>query len=105
MAKKEEPPLWLDAVRKFERAIGVPIEAAVRSDRYFDAVTHMKRAQAQVTTLVESVTDGWFRMLNIPAGSDIRRTREQLSRIERTLESLSKELADRNGSESGERPK
>src|SRR5205823_1018555 len=31
--------LWLTAVHRLERAIGEPVEAAVRSDTYFDAVT------------------------------------------------------------------
>src|SRR6478609_1315797 len=72
MGEKQEPPLWLDAVRKFERA------------------------QSQVTGAVENVTDDVFRMFNIPAGSDVRKLREQLSRMERRLESMSKELAKRD---------
>ena len=94
MADKQEPPLWLNAVRKFERAIGEPIESAVTSDAYFDALTRLKRAQAQVTAVVENVTDDVFRMLNIPAGSDVRKLREQVSRMERRLEAMSKELAN-----------
>ena len=93
MADKQEPPLWLDAVRKFERAIGGPIESAVTSDAYFDALTRLKRAHAQVAAVVENVTDDVFRMLNVPAGSDVRKLREQLSRMERRLEVMSKELA------------
>jgi hypothetical protein len=95
MADKQAPPLWLDAVRRFERAIGVPIESAVTSDAYFDALTRLKRAHAQVASVVENVTDDVFRMLNVPAGSDVRRMREQLSRMERRLEAMSKELANR----------
>ena len=93
MADKQAPPLWLDAVRRFERAIGVPIESAVTSDAYFDALTRLKRAHAQVASVVENVTDDVFRMLNVPAGSDVRKMREQLSRMERRLEAMSKELA------------
>lgn len=93
MAEKQEPPLWLDAVRKFERAIGGPVESFVTSDAYFDAMTHLKRAQSQVQSLVEDVTKDVYRMLNIPTGSDVRKLREQLSRMERQLDALSKELA------------
>ena len=93
MADKQAPPLWLDAVRRFERAVGVPIESAVTSDAYFDALTRLKRAHAQVASVVENVTDDVFRMLNVPAGSDVRKMREQLSRMERRLEAMSKELA------------
>ena len=93
MAEKQEPPLWLDAVRKFERAIGDPIESVVTSEAFFDAMTRFKRAQSQVTDKVENVTNDMYRMFNIPAGSDVRKLREQLSRMERRLEALSKELA------------
>jgi hypothetical protein len=93
MAEKQEPPLWLDAVRKFERAIGDPIESIVTSEAFFDAMTRFKRAQSQVTGAVENVTNDMYRMFNIPAGSDVRKLREQLSRMERRLEALSKELA------------
>ena len=93
MADKQAPSLWLDAVRRFERAIGVPVESAVTSDAYFDALTRLKRAHAQVASVVENVTDDVFRMLNVPAGSDVRKMREQLSRMERRLEAMSKELA------------
>jgi hypothetical protein len=93
---KETPP-WLDAVRKLERAIGVPVESAVTSDAYFDAVTQLKRAQAQIAEFVEGASGELFRMFNLPAGSDIRRMREQLSRMERRLDKLSKEIAAKNG--------
>ena len=96
MAEKQEPPLWLDAVRKFERAIGDPIESIVTSEAYFDAMTRFKRAQSQVTGAVENVTNDVYRMFNIPAGSDVRKLREQLSRMERRLEAMSKELAKRD---------
>jgi hypothetical protein len=92
---RPEPPLWLDAVRRFERLIGVPVERLVTSDAYFDAMPKLRRAQAQVADLVASFTEDWFRLLNLPAGSDVRRMREQLSRMERQLEKLTKELAAR----------
>jgi hypothetical protein len=95
VADKQEP-LWLDAVRRFERAIGDPIESVVTSEAYFDAMTRFKRAQSQVTGAVENVTNDMYRMFNIPAGSDVRKLREQLSRMERRLEAMSKELAKRD---------
>jgi hypothetical protein len=88
-------PLWLNAVRRLERFIGVPVERMVTSDAYFDTIPMLKRAQAQIADRVANATDEWFRLLNIPAGSDVRRMREQLSRMERQLEKLTKELADR----------
>jgi ubiquinone biosynthesis protein UbiJ len=100
--EKQKIPSWLDAVRKLERAIGVPVESAVTSDAYFDAVTQLKRAQAQIADFVEEASGEVFRLFNLPAGSDIRRMREQLSRMERRLDKLSKEIAAQNGGKPGD---
>ena len=95
MATKQ--PLWLQLVLRFERAIGVPVESAVRSDRYFDLLTHANRTRARLTEIAEGVTEEWLHVLNIPASSDVKRLREQLARVERQLGRLGKEIEDRDG--------
>ena len=92
-----EQPLWLQLVLRFERAIGVPVESAVRSDRYFDLMTHANRTRARLAEIAEGVTEEWLHVLNIPASSDVRRLREQLARVERQLGRLAKEIEDRDG--------
>jgi hypothetical protein len=92
---------WYDRVRKWERKIGQPIEQVVTSETFFDAVTQAKRMQAEVGKRLESVTEDWFRMMNVPAGSEIRRLREQLGRMERTLERMANELADAQADRDG----
>jgi hypothetical protein len=84
-------PLWLRLVLRFERAIGVPVESAVRSDRYFDLVAHANRTRARLTELTEGVTQQWLHFFNVPASSDVRRLREQLARVERQLGELAKD--------------
>jgi hypothetical protein len=91
---KNGSPLWLDAVRRLERAIGTPIERLVTSETYFDVLPHLRRAQAQLQDTVAALTDEWYRLLNVPTGSDQRQMREQLSRMERQIEKLTKQLAD-----------
>ena len=59
----------------------------------------LRRTQTQMAEFVASVTDDWYRLLNVPAGSEVRRMREQLSRMERQIEKLSKQLADREAAE------
>ena len=94
MASKPDTPFWLDAVQKFERAIGEPLEAFVRSDAYFDLMTQANRARARFTRLYERAGEEWLHFFNMPAASDIRRLREQLSRVERQLNQVAKEVAD-----------
>ena len=87
-------PLWLSAVHRLERVIGEPVEAAVRSDTYFDAVTTINRARRTTIGVVEWFSKRAWHMLNLPAGTDVRRMREQLSRMERRLNQLSEEVAE-----------
>jgi hypothetical protein len=82
------PPLWLQAVYRLERAVGEPIESAVRSDAYFDAVTVLNRVRSRLSGTAEGVSRRCLHLVNLPAGSDVRRLREQLSRVERRLDRL-----------------
>jgi hypothetical protein len=89
-------PAWLDAVRRFERTIGSPVERFVTSDTYFDMLPQLRRAQAQMEELTAAVTEEWYKLLNLPTGKDVRQMREQMSRMERQIEKLTKQLADRD---------
>lgn len=100
-ATRSKGPLWLRAVHRLERAVGEPLEAALHSDSYFDLVTEMLRVRASTERRLEGVSRRMLHLLNLPAGSDIRRVREQLASVERRLAALSKDLddaaADRRG--------
>jgi hypothetical protein len=98
-------PLWLRAVLRLERAIGEPIESAVRSDTYFDLVSTTTRVRRKVLGTAEGVSRRCLHLLNLPAGSDIRSMRQQLARMERRLNQLSDEVSelDESGPRSGVR--
>ena len=85
-------PLWLKVVLRAERLVGTRVESAVSSDTYFDLVTQVNRSKASVTGKVEGVSKRILHLANLPAGTDIRRVREQLARMERRLVEISKEL-------------
>ena len=86
-------PLWLALVLRLERAIGEPVESAVHSDAYFDAVAHATRLRARAIGAVEGVSRRCLHLFNLPAGTDLRRVREQLGRMERRLIEMNDELA------------
>ena len=96
-------PLWLNLVLRLERAIGGPVEAAVHSETYFDAVAELSRARRGLTDALESVSKRGLHLLNLPAGTDIRRLREQLARMDRRLLQISKELEQLERAREGER--
>jgi hypothetical protein len=87
-------PLWLRAVYRLERLVGERVEAAVHSDAYFDLVTIGQRRQRQARELAEGMSRRALHLLNLPAGSDVRRLREQLAGIDRRLSRIAKELED-----------
>jgi hypothetical protein len=89
-------PLWLRTVHKVERTIGGPVESVVRSDTYFDTVAKVSKARRKAINLVEGVSRRGLHLLNLPAGTDVRRMREQLSRLERRLDQLSYDVAERD---------
>lgn len=94
MTKKQQPPSWLELVQRLERAVGEPVEGLVRSDAYFDVMTHVNRARARFTRSFEEVAEQWLHLWNVPAASDVRRLREQLGRLERQVERMANDLAD-----------
>ena len=49
-------PLWLRAVHSVERAVGGPVESAVRTDTYFDIVTKATRVTGTVKRKVSSAS-------------------------------------------------
>jgi hypothetical protein len=82
----------LKIVLRLERAVGGPVETAVHSDVYFDVVSELNRGTRRLTDAVEGVSKRGLHLLNLPAGTDIRRVREQLARMDRRLLQISKEL-------------
>jgi hypothetical protein len=89
-------PLWLRVVLRVERAIGEPVESAVRSDVYFDVISKTTRVRRKAQGAAEGVSRRCLHMLNLPAGSDIRNVRQQLARMERRLNQLSDEVSDQD---------
>jgi hypothetical protein len=96
-----EQPTWLKLVLRAERAIGRPIESAVRSSTYFDLLTQANRTTAKLTRLADGWTEEWLHLLNLPTGSDVRKLQAQLSRVERKLGRLAKQVEESRG-EQGE---
>jgi hypothetical protein len=92
-------PLWLKVVHRLERAVGERVEAAVHSDTYFDVVATAQRRQRDAKALAEGVSRRCLHMLNLPAGSDVRRLREQLARMDRRLSRMAKELSELDAGE------
>jgi hypothetical protein len=87
-------PLWLRAVHRLERTLGEPVEAAVRTETYFDLVSTATRTVSGAKRAVAGASTRGLHLLNLPAGTDVRRLREQLSRMERRLNQVSERVEE-----------
>ena len=87
-------PLWLRAVIRLERAVGEPVEAAVRTDTYFDLMSKATRTTNSLKGKVSGTSTRALHLLNLPAGTDVRRLREQLARMERRINQLSEHVEE-----------
>jgi hypothetical protein len=97
-----EQPAWLKLVLRLERTIGRPIESAVRSNAYFDVLTQANRTHARLSRLTDSWTEEWLHLWNLPTGSDVRKLQAQLSRVERKLGRLAKQVEENGAAGDGE---
>ena len=98
-AMADDLPLWLRLVLRMERKLAGPVESAVHSGAYFDVVAGLNRTKAKVTDAVEGVSKRAWHLANLPAGTDIRRVRQQLAGVERRLIQISKELEEQRSGE------
>jgi hypothetical protein len=99
----QNQPTWLQLVLRLERALGDRVETFVTSDAYFDLVAEATRTRRRLMEATENLSREWLHFWNLPASSDVRRLREQLARVERTLAEVAKEVSDR--ADDGARPK
>ena len=97
MAAANDRPQWLDVVLKLERAIGSRVESRRHERRVLRrSSAQANRARKRFSEAFEGVQEEWLHLFNLPAGTDVRRLREQLSRVERELEALTLELGDQD---------
>jgi hypothetical protein len=89
-------PLWLRAVHRIERAVGEPVEAGVRTETYFNLMTTTMRTTKTAKRAVTGVSTRALHLLNLPAGTDVKRMREQMARMERRLNQLSEHVEERD---------
>jgi hypothetical protein len=88
-------PLWRAVFDAGERAVGGPLETIVRDDLFFDALALTTRLRRTVAARNERLSRRALHLVNLPAGSDMRRLNEQITRLDRHVRALTHELEDR----------
>ncbi|MDP9435207.1 MAG: hypothetical protein M3P93_08460 [Actinomycetota bacterium] len=106
VAEKAPKPLWRRAFDATEQTVAPHLERGVQSSAFADAVALAQQGSAGVRKRVDGVTRGVWHLLNLPARSDVRRLRRQVSSLDREVRLLREVLEstlveERKGSSGG----
>jgi hypothetical protein len=86
------PPLWRQAFDVAERAVTPRAEDLVRSEAFSLATALARRAQNVAGNSIQGLTARAWHLVNLPAGSDIRRLRAQIGSLDREVRRLTLQL-------------
>jgi hypothetical protein len=75
-----------------ERSLGRPLEELVQKERFADAIMLVNRLNVAGRRTYERNTRRALHLMNLPAGSDVKRLHEQIWALEREIRDLNKRL-------------
>ena len=87
-------PMWRRAFDAAESAVAPHLERGVQSGGFTDAVVLAQRARTGVYRRLERDSRRLWHLLNLPAGSDVRRLRRQVASLDREVRLLRELLQD-----------
>jgi hypothetical protein len=87
-------PLWRKGFDTIERSVGRPLESVARSEVFFDLLAVSTRARRRAVNRLQLVSSNALHLVNLPTSSDVRQLREQITRMERRMAGLTKQIDD-----------
>lgn len=87
-------PLWRQGFDSAERAVAPHLERAVQSGGFAEAVVLVQQGTAGVRRRVDGISRAAWHLLNLPAGTDVRRLRRQVSSLDHEVRLLRQALED-----------
>lgn len=92
MSTPTPPPLWRQAYNAWEQAVNPGLQQVTASNGFRDLLAMGMKANADLTREIERASRQWLHLWNLPAASDVRRLRQQISALERQLMAMRNEL-------------
>jgi hypothetical protein len=86
------PPLWRQAFDVAERAVTPRAESLVRTEYFSLGVALARRARTVAGRSAQGLSARAWHLVNLPAGSDIRRLRAQIGALDREVRRLTIQL-------------
>lgn len=85
-------PMWRQMYNAWEQAVAPGLEELTASNGFRDVVAMGLRANAELAREVERASRQWLHLWNLPAATDVRKLRKQVSGLEREILALRLEL-------------
>jgi len=85
-------PLWRQVYNSWEQAVTPGLQQVTASTGFRDLMAMSMKANADLTREIERASRQWLHLWNLPAATDVRRLRQQVSSLERELLALRNEL-------------
>ena len=85
-------PLWLQAFNAVEGVVGPRVEEFVHGERFSGTVVLVQKVKRGVKGQVELRTRQAWHLVNLPAGSDVRRLRGQIGDLDHEVRALRSSL-------------
>ncbi len=85
-------PLWLQAFNAVEGAVGPRVEEFVHGPTFSTSLVLVQKVKRGVKGQVERRTRQVWHLVNLPAGSDVRRLRGQIGDLDHEVRALRSSL-------------
>jgi hypothetical protein len=96
MADKPSKPMWRQAYDAVDSRVAPPLESAVQTKEFAHVLSLALRAQVEARRMVERRSRQLWHLVNLPAGSDLTRLREQVVSLDRRVRDLTSALEEAN---------
>jgi outer membrane biosynthesis protein TonB len=84
----DEKPPWRKAIEDYERTIGAPLEAFIKTDEFADMAAKAAKGQGSAPLPMAAATTQWLHSMNLPAASDIAELREEVQGLRSEVRAL-----------------
>jgi hypothetical protein len=99
-----DKPLWRRGFDTVEQAAAPHLERAVQSGGFAEAVVLLQHGSKGLRRRVDGVSRAAWHLLNLPAGTDVKRLRRQVASLDHEVRLLRQALEQRAGDPQSDRP-
>src|SRR3954447_7169894 len=96
MSDKPRKPLWRQTYDAVDSRVAPQLESLVQTRQFAQVLSLGLRAQNEARRAVERRSRQLWHLVNLPAGSDLTRLRDQVVSLDRRVRELTRQLEDQS---------